>query len=177
MNKITLRENSIAAKMLLYVGAAESLLHVFFLPPRQWRMLEWCPDYGVYKSTVYRMARRGLLEIVTEKEHRVLKLTKQGQLQMLLIKARLPQKTKWDNKWRMIIFDIPEDAKSEREQLRRLLLANNFVKLQNSVYVSPYALNREAVKYLKDEGLNEFIRIIRADEFDDDKDLKKKFNL
>jgi hypothetical protein len=61
--------------------------------------------------------------------------------------------------------------------LRALLLKNNYYKLQDSVYINPYPLNREAIKYLKDTGLIEFIRIIRVDELDEDHDLKKRFGL
>jgi CRISPR-associated endonuclease Cas2 len=77
----------------------------------------------------------------------------------------------------MVIFDIPENASRERDQLRRLLLLNDFKKLQASVYISPYQINREAINYLKETGLIKYIRFARVDELDDDKDLKKKFNL
>ena len=49
--------------------------------------------------------------------------------------------------------------------------------MQASVYVSPYALNREAVEYLKETGLIEYIRIGRLEELDDDADLRKKFKI
>ena len=89
----------------------------------------------------------------------------------------MPVKIKWDGKWRMVIFDIPEEASNERDQLRRLLLLNNFCKLQASVYISPHPINREAIDYLKETGLIKYIRFARIDELDDDKDLKKKFDL
>jgi DNA-binding transcriptional regulator PaaX len=76
----------------------------------------------------------------------------------------------------MVIFDIPQDASKERDQLRRLLLINDFCKLQASVYISPYPINREAIDYLKETGLIKYIRFARIDELDEDKDLKKKFN-
>ena len=44
--------------------------------------------------------------------------------------------------------------------------------MQASVFVSPDALNREAVKFLKQTGLIRYIRIIKAEEMDDDGDLK-----
>jgi hypothetical protein len=49
--------------------------------------------------------------------------------------------------------------------------------LQDSVYANPYPLNREAVKYLEETGLSEYIRIIKVEEMDNDRDLKKKFGL
>ena len=48
---------------------------------------------------------------------------------------------------------------------------------QASVFISPFRLNREAVWYLKKTGLIEYIRILRVDEMDEDKHLKKHFHL
>jgi len=49
--------------------------------------------------------------------------------------------------------------------------------LQASVFISPHPLNREALIYLRQSGLMEFIRILRVDEMDNDKRLRKKFGL
>ena len=106
-----------------------------------------------------------------------MRLTAEGQLEALLAKAKFPVPVKWDGKWRMVVFDIPEDSKEQRNKLRQLLKANNFYKLQASVYVNPYPLNREAVKYLQETKLIDYIRIIKVEEMDDDKDLKKHFQL
>ncbi|MEK7161155.1 MAG: CRISPR-associated endonuclease Cas2, partial [Patescibacteria group bacterium] len=83
----------------------------------------------------------------------------------------------WDGQWRMVIFDIPEDFREKRDLLRSLLKRNQFIKLQASVFISPYALNREAIEYLNISGLKRYIRIIKIDEIDSDEDLKKRFNL
>ena len=40
---------------------------------------------------------------------------------------------------------------------------NNFVKLQASVYINPFPLNAQAVEYLKNSGLMEYIRNLRVD--------------
>lgn len=116
--------------------------------------------------------------MVDKDNERFIKLTRSGQLEALLVKARLAEKPKkWDGKWRMVIFDIPEDSHEKRDFLRYLLKKNNFKKLQASVFINPYPLNREAVSYLKETGLIHFIRIIKVEEMDDDTDLKKHFKL
>jgi phenylacetic acid degradation operon negative regulatory protein len=95
----------------------------------------------------------------------------------LVHKARLPEKGPWDGKWRLFMFDIPEDYKEKRNILRKLLKANGFYKLQASVYINPHPLNREAIRFLKEKKLNQYIRILRVDEIDNDEDIKKRFNL
>ncbi len=124
-----------------------------------------------------RMKSRGLVKIVKKDDKHFIILTREGELEKLFIKAKITKTCHWDGKWRIIIFDIPEDARDKRDQLRRLLKINNFLKLQASVFINPFPLNREAVLYLNESGLANYIRIIRVDEMDNDKELRKKFNL
>lgn len=129
-------------------------------------------------DVAYYLVRHGFIRYVDKNNERFVKLTKKGQLEALLAKARLPgQKQKWDGKWRLIIFDIPEDSKDKRHLFRRLLKINGFKLLQQSVYVSPHPLNREAVKYLQKSGLIGYIRILKVEEMDNDANLKRKFGL
>ncbi len=133
--------------------------------------------YNNYRKTVYYLVQKGLIKFKEDAGSRFTILTSKGQLEALLERAKLPVAEKWDGKWRLIIFDIPEDTKAERNKLRRLLKINNFFKLQASVYINPYPLNREAIKYLQETKLIEYIRIIKVEEMDDDKALKKHFGL
>ncbi len=129
-------------------------------------------------SIVYYLVQKGYLKYVNKDNEKFIKLTKKGQLKALLDKARMPDRdSKWDGKWRMIIFDIPEESKDKRHFFRTLLKQNGFIRLQHSVYINPYPLNREAVQYLQESGLINYIRIIKIEEIDNDKDIKKKFGL
>lgn len=47
-------------------------------------------------------------------------------------------KNRWDGKWRIIIFDVPETNRRERDRLRSVLKRFSFGKITNSVYVSPF---------------------------------------
>ena len=123
------------------------------------------------------LKRRGFVKTVTKQGKHFLQLTAKGELEILMQKAGIEKTKKWDGKWRLVVFDIPEDANSKRDLLRRLLKRNQFTKLQASVFISPYPLNREAVGYLKQSGLISYIRLLRVEEIDDDRALKKKFGL
>ncbi len=137
------------------------------------RYLEW-PQY---ERGVRHLEKRGLVKLVTVNGKKFVKLTKKGQLEDLFKKINVDSRKKWDGKWRLVVFDIPEDAKEKRQQIRNLLKAKNFIKLQASVYINPYPFNRQAIEYLKSSGLIEYIRILRVDDIDDDIDLKRKFKL
>lgn len=135
-------------------------------------------NYHRYHNAVGYLKRQKLMKVVARNGKKFLQLTSKGQLQLLLAQARLPNKPKvWDKKWRLIIFDIPESSRNKRALLRQLLKQNGFFKLQGSVFINPYPLNRKAIEYLRVSGLMDYIRIMRVDEVDDDTSIRKKFKL
>ena len=127
--------------------------------------------------TLRHLESDGLVRVQKKEDGNFVLLTSKGELIVLLNKAAIVRQGKWDHKWRIIIFDIPETSKNKRREFRLLLKQNNFAKLQASVYASPYPLNREAISYLRRTGLMGYIRILKVEEMDDDLDLRKKFKL
>jgi CRISPR-associated endonuclease Cas2 len=134
-------------------------------------------EYKDYYDAMYRMKKRGLVSFQKRQGKNYISLTREGALEMLLNKANIQKTQEWDKKWRVCIFDIPEDAHLERDRLRWLLKSYGFYKLQASVFISPYSLNREAIAYLQETGLNKYIRFLKVEEMDNDADLKKVFGL
>lgn len=149
-----------------------------FSPKKDWQPKSGFESYEKYRQTAYRLKRRGLITIKRDPAgQRFMELTKAGSMELLMAKAWLKPPKDWDGKWRLVIFDIPEDATAKRNQLRKLLLKNGFSKLQQSVYLHPYPLNRLAVDYLKATGLIDYIRFGRLEELDDDAEFIKKYHL
>jgi len=78
------------------------------------------------------------------------KLTAEGKERLKnLIPVYLPQRC-WDEKWYLVIFDIPEKMKRKRDILREKLKLLGFGQLQASVWISPinYLGNiEEIIKY------------------------------
>lgn len=130
-----------------------------------------------YRQATYRLKRQGMLEITQEKNKKFLKLTHKGELAALLAKAKLATPGKWDYKWRLVIFDIPEQARDKRALTRQLLKQNGFIKLQASVFINPFPINRAAIAYLQKTHLINYIRILRVDEMDNEQALLKHFKL
>lgn len=130
-----------------------------------------------YRETISKLKNRGVIKIIKAKNKEFLQLTRKGKLKALLEKANVKPVEVWDRKWRLLTFDIPEDFHLERDRFRALLKTHYFVKLQASVFISPYSLNRNAIEYLNQTGIIRYVRIMRVDEMDNDKDLRKKFKL
>jgi CRISPR-associated endonuclease Cas2 len=171
------RELTNTAKFLLSFVAVEGIIEQAFWPHTKWRHQAIYGTYDSYRTAVYRLQKRGWIKFITYKEERFLQLTKRGELEVLFQKAQSPRPQRWDGKWRLVAYDIPEEGKEKRVLLRKLLKQNGFVKFQASIYINPYPLNREAISYLKQNKLIAYIRILKVEEIDDDSDLRKNFNL
>jgi DNA-binding transcriptional regulator PaaX len=72
--------------------------------------------------------------------------------------ALVPQT--WDGFWRIILLDLPENRKSERESLRYLLKKAGFVCLKNSAWISPFPYEHLFTNIKKDLGLTTEMMII-----------------
>ena len=105
-------------------------------------------------------------------------LTPKGKLAILKYLHLQKTKTgKWDKKWRVIIFDIPEDKKKIREYLRRELITLGFVLLQQSVYITPYPITGDLDQMLHQWRTRKYFRYLTVSEIDDERELKEIFGL
>lgn len=50
---------------------------------------------------------------------------------------------RWDGRWRMVLFDVPESHSAARNQLRHYLQRRGFGFLQNSVWITPDPVKAE----------------------------------
>lgn len=92
------------------------------------------------KSALGRLAAKGLVTFVKEDGKCFARITEKGERLLALETERvaITKKRKWDRRWRVVIFDIPERRKSMRASLRRFMHEYGFVRLQDSVWIYPY---------------------------------------
>ena len=107
-------------------------------------------------------------------------LTAQGekiahQLNLFGSIATLVKPNKWDQKWRIVIFDIPESDRVFRDILRKHLYALDFKQLQQSVFVSPYPCEKTILDLVRLYNASKHVRVITAIDIDNASDLKKHF--
>lgn len=79
----------------------------------------------------------------------------------------------WDGYWRIIILDLPEERKSERESLRYLLKKAGFICVKNSVWISMYPYENLFTNIKNDLKLTSEMMIIVTDKIDEA--TKKEF--
>jgi DNA-binding transcriptional regulator PaaX len=95
--------------------------------------------------------------------------TEEGQKQF---KRFYPEK---DGIWKIVIFDIPEKHKYVRVVLRAKLKALQFKKWQNSIWVSPFELDKEIEQELQELSKKFFVRLIKTTDINNTSDLQKLF--
>jgi len=84
---------------------------------------------------------------------------------------------KWDKRWRIVIFDIPEIRKTARDQLRFFLKELGFKMLQNSNWICPYGDFDEIQNFIKEEKIEKYVILIVSDKISNELLFKKKFDL
>ncbi|MBL7159131.1 CRISPR-associated endonuclease Cas2 [Candidatus Microgenomates bacterium] len=132
------------------------------------------------KQTLKRLKKQKLVEVVETKEEMVVRITKKGKIRALRYKLdemRIKKPKKWDKKWRIIIFDIPERRKGFRNIFRKYLRQLRLHHLQKSVYVYPFPCFDE-IEFLRQIfGVGFNVTYIVAESIEEDNYLKLKFRL
>jgi DNA-binding transcriptional regulator PaaX len=87
------------------------------------------------------------------------------------------QFAKWDRKWRIVSFDIPENLRPLRGRVRSVLRRAGFVKLHQSLWIFPYDCE-ELISLIKEENqLRQYILYGVLESIENDAYLKRKFKL
>ena len=133
-----------------------------------------------YLKAVKRMKKQGWIKESKRQGKVFLKLTKKGKIRTLLYKLKdlkAPSPRAWDGKWRMILFDIPENCKCERNHIRRMLKQVGFYQFQKSAYIYPYQVPVDVVDFFKESGLIRFVHLMEVSYLSEDHNLRKYFKL
>ncbi len=84
----------------------------------------------------------------TAPDERVCKLTETGRIVALGgVDPVAAWGRPWDGRWRLVMFDLPENLNRQRVKLRRVLKDLKFGYLQNSVWLSPDSFDVHAGKF------------------------------
>lgn len=166
------------SKNLLELGVTilidpHSLMKGFSLYRDPW--LSKAEAKKMFQQKISRLKRGGYLK----KTEKGWELTPKGRIEIIkIILWKKLQDKKWDGKWRLIIFDIPEMTRRDRDFLRRELKWIGFMEIQKSVWIFPYDMEKEIMALLKLWQL-EFhgdIRFLVVEKITGEEELKKYFN-
>ncbi|MFH1657642.1 MAG: CRISPR-associated endonuclease Cas2 [bacterium] len=131
-----------------------------------WREYEKKKNKRQFGQFLNYLKTNNYIKIKNLEEGKGILLTSKGIQRALKVKYKLTPnlKKRKDKKWIMVIFDIPEKARRYRDCLRKFLYSLGFQKLQQSVWVSPYQVNKELEEIIRIHSLDKFIKIFLIEE-------------
>lgn len=138
-------------------------------------------DQRNFNRSIHRLSHEKLIEekILLDGSFRLI-LTEEGKKQAKIasllgnyISFKKPKS--WDGKWRVVLFDIPEKDRVFRDILREHLLALNFLKLQHSVFVSPYPFEKPILELVALYSAEPYVRVITATQIDNESKIRRHF--
>ncbi len=162
----------------IYVAASSPYFTVHLI--RNIKKIKKYPRKKVY-DTFYNLKRKGLIEVRRRNHQIYIGLTKKGKevagrFQINDLEIKRPKR--WDEKWRLVIFDISQIKKLYREAFRGKLKELGFHPLQKSVWIHAFDCQAEIELLREFFGLSEKeIRLIVAIDIGDDSKLKEVFKL
>jgi DNA-binding transcriptional regulator PaaX len=128
-------------------------------------------------------AKRSKLIILREEDGKlIVELSERGRRKIKGLEfqdLKIPTPQKWDKKWRLVIFDIPETKKGKlaRQALVEKLRLLGFILLQKSVWAHPYPCEKEVRLVAENFGVSRFIHIVVAESISNDAKLYSRFSL
>ena len=111
---------------------------------------------------------------------RFLKLTTKGEEKLSRLRLedwKMEKPKKWDGRWRMLIFDIPERNRYVRNKIRQTLLHIGFVKVQQSVWIYPYDCEDFITLLKANFKIGKDLLYLIVDSMENDKIFREIFSL
>ena len=132
-------------------------------------------------DALIRLSRKGLVAFVIKDGRKFARLTPAGSQRLKLEQEKaallLQRKKRWDKRWRVIIFDIPERRRGVRSRLRAIMQECGFVRLQDSVWVYPHDCEDLTVLMKAELKTGSSILYMVVEKIENDAWLKKHFSI
>ncbi len=133
------------------------------------------------RTAAGRLAQRGLVRFIQVGEKKHIEITDAGRrffaLQATKLDARTRRPRRWDRRYRMVIFDIPEERKADRQRLRRLMRELGFLRLQDSVWIIPHECEDLVTLIKANLRIGKDVLYVIVESVENDGWIRKHFNL
>ena len=127
-------------------------------------------------SSASKMVKKGLLKY-NGKFYELTTLGKEKLHRWEFAGFKMNKPKKWDGKWRVIIFDIPDKKRKIRDNIRYLFRSAGLHLLQESVWIYPYDCEDIITLLKTDFGVGKNLLYLIVEEVENDKHLREEFNL
>ncbi len=133
------------------------------------------------KSALSRLAQKGYVVFEEKNGTKYARITDLGERKLALEKQKaslqVRQNKRWDKKFRIVIFDIPERRRNVRDQLRHTMFECGFYRLQDSVWLYPYDCEDFIALLKSNLKLGNAVVYLIAESIENDRRVREHFKL
>lgn len=161
---LTLKDKIVLLIDLLFITLDDATDSCWFHPERAlWSSFEDYPKPNSVKTTVSRLLKEKKIEKRGGPEATYYRLTPLGrELAKTPFFSKNQGPKRWLGSWQIVVYDIPETKKVERNFLRRKLKELGFGYWQKSTWVSPFDVNRELRRFLTGHNFIGRVSVLEA---------------
>ena len=132
-------------------------------------------------DTLMRLANKGFVVFIRENGRKLVRITPAGRRVLALEEQKttlqLQKKKRWDKRWRVVIFDIPEYRRGTRDKLRLTMRTAGFYRLQDSVWIYPYDCEDFMALVKADLQIGNAVLYMVVEKIENDSKVKTHFML
>lgn len=134
-----------------------------------------------YRTALGRLAAQGHIKFEKRGGQSYARITPKGrkvfEFERQKLKLKDTKRGRWNKRWRVVIFDIPERRRKTRDRLRKTMGEVGFVRLQDSVWVFPYDCEDFLTLLKSDLKIGSAVLYMVVEQIENDKHLKAHFGL
>lgn len=131
-------------------------------------------------DTVSLLARQGYVSVGLLDNEKVFKITEKGKDRLKahqVTEDALSIPDRWDGRWYLVTFDIPETKKVVRNQLILTLKKHGFTNYAKGLWLIPYNPTRLVASLRKQLKLRSEIKLIVAQAIDEEPKYRKHWDI
>ncbi len=132
-------------------------------------------------NAFFYMRRKGYIRFEKKNHQIYIFLTAEGKKRAgkyTIDELHIKRPKKWDGKWRVVVFDIPNATRITRDALRGKLIELGFYRVQQSIWIFPYDCKKEITLLREFFGLSPAqLQLIVAEKIEEEAKIKKVFKL
>jgi CRISPR-associated endonuclease Cas2 len=135
-------------------------------------------DKSHFWSRIAYLRKMGYVTSFVEGKEHFVELTQKGIARLSKISLddiKIARPDNWDGKWRLVIFDIPNEKRNTRDVFRRKLQHIGFILVQESIYVYPFECTAEISELTLRLGISQYVLITISEIIQGEENLINQF--
>ena len=172
------------AHIILTTLLGVGLITVMLAAPNTIQLFRYFKPKNAYerekvRKSLRRLKKRGFIKSKDDLDGYFV-LTAKGKARAMRYQiehTRIECQKVWDRKWRLIMFDVPEERKKARQAINFALKKIGCTHYQKSVFLTPFPCQKEIDFVGETFGVRDCIKIVVAESIEGSLVFEKKFKL